>query len=444
MEKPSFILKGDICHSEKRTNLCIQNDGYVVCLEGKSQGVFPRIPGEYGKLKLFDYTGKLIIPGLTDLHAHAPQYGFRALGMDMELLDWLNTRAFPEEAKYADEAYARKAYTALVEDLKKGPNTRICFFATLHVKATLILMELLEKSGLVSMVGRVNMDRNSPGILTEKNAASSLAATREWLDACAGKTGGSAFRNTEPILTPRFIPSCSDSLMRGLSEIQKEYGLPLQSHLSENRKEIAWVKELCPESENYGGAYARFDLFGGGVPTIMAHCVWSGEKEIELLAKRNVFAAHCPQSNMNLSSGIAPVRRMLEAGVPMGLGSDVAGGTHTSIFRAMSDAIQVSKLRQALIAPGEKAITLEEAFWLGTAGGGAFFGGAGSFQRGCEFDALVIDDSNLKGPFELSIPERLERLIYLSDDRNITAKYIRGENILRPRKPEVSFTLPPG
>jgi guanine deaminase len=235
--------------------------------------------------------------------------------------------------------------------------------------------------------------------------------------------------------------------MRGLGEMRREYCLPVQSHLSENRKEIEWVKELCPRSGGYGAAYRDFGLFGGSAPTVMAHCVWSDEKEITLMAKQGVFAAHCPQSNTNLSSGIAPMRRLLEAGVPAGLGSDIAGGAHSSIFRAMVDAIQVSKLRQVLMQPGplpgidEKALTLEEAFYLGTAGGGAFFGNAaspdgegpgaaGSFEPGFDFDALVIDDADLAAPFELSIRDRLERVVYLSDERHIAAKYARGRKVL--------------
>jgi guanine deaminase len=309
-------------------------------------------------------------------------------------------------------------------------------------------MDLLEDSGLVCFVGKVNMDRNSPDYLREASAGASLEATREWLNAlgaaysaaCGDACG--AYKNVRPILTPRFLPSCSDELMAGLAEIQKEYALPLQSHLSENRKEIAWVRELCPESDGYGGAYAKRNLLGGSVPTIMAHCVWSDERETDLLAERKVFIAHCPQSNTNLASGIAPARRFLERGIPMGLGSDVAGGAHTSIFRAMTDAIQVSKLRRALIAEDDKPLGLEEAFWLGTAGGGAFFGKAapsagcsanfgatGSFEAGYDFDALVMDDVSLAAPRELSIRERLERLVYLGDERNIAAKYVRGKQL---------------
>ena len=430
-----FILKGDICWSSSPQTLETAENGCLLCLNGKSGGVFGEIPGQYSHLPVKDHSGKLIIPGLTDLHIHAPQFAFRALGMDMELLDWLNSHAFPEEAKYRETEYARKAYSRFVEHIKKGPNTRLCVFATIHSPGTLLLMDLLEESGLVSLVGKVSMNRNCPDFLREEGAAN---AAREWLEAFFRGRKEGRYKNTYPILTPRFIPSCTDELMKELNKIQAEYKLAVQSHLSENRKEVEWVKELIPGSESYSAAYDSFGLFGGGVPTIMAHCVWLGEKEMDLLADKGVYAAHCPQSNTNLSSGISPVRRFMEKCIPIGLGSDVAGGAHTSIFRAMTDAIQVSKLRHVLSAPQEKALTLEEAFYLGTAGGGSFFallqntdfGASGSFEKGIDFDAVIIDDSTLVSTERLGIRDRLERVVYLSDDRHIAGKYVRGVAVL--------------
>jgi guanine deaminase len=346
--------------------------------------------------------------------------------MDLELLDWLNTVTFPEEARYADPAYAQKAYSIFVEDLRKSATTRAAVFATLHVDATILLMNLLEASGLHTFVGKVNMDRNGSPALQEASARQSAGDTIRWLEQISGN-----YRNTRPILTPRFIPSCSDELMCLLSEIQKEYALPVQSHLSENQGEITWVQELCPASRFYGDAYNRFGLFGGeGCPTIMAHGVYSSEEELALMKKQGVFLAHCPQSNTNLSSGIAPVRQYLDAGISVGLGTDLAAGSSISMLRTMADAIQVSKLRWRLKDAQLKPLTLDEVFYMATLGGGAFFGRVGSFEKGYEFDAVILDDGNLPCPRPLSSRERLERLIYLSDDRNITGKYVSGMKLL--------------
>ena len=217
--------------------------------------------------------------------------------------------------------------------------------------------------------------------------------------------------------------------MRKLKEVQKKYDLPVQSHLSENQGEIAWVQELCPESRFYGDAYDQFGLFGGDVKTIMAHCVSSTEEEIELMRERGVYVAHCPESNTNLSSGVAPVRTYLDKGVNVGLGSDVAGGSKESIFYAMAHAVQVSKLRWRLQDTSLKPLTVEEAFYLGTMGGGSFFGKVGSFMEGYEFDALILDDSDIRHPQPLSLKERLERFIYLSDERHIKGKIVAGNRI---------------
>lgn len=421
----SFVLKGDILWSRTPQDMTIRENQYVVCEDGVCAGVFPTLPEHFASLPVHDYTGKLIIPGLVDLHAHAPQYAFRSLGMDLELLDWLDTQTFPQEARYADPDYARRAYTLFVDDLRRSSTTRAVLFGTLHVDATLTLMGLLEDSGLITRVGKVNMDRNSPDCLREESAAASLAATCQWLDGCRD------FTRSRPILTPRFIPSCSDALMEGLRDLQRETGLPVQSHLSENQGEIAWVSELCPDSTGYGDAYDRFGLFGGdGCPTIMAHCVWSDEAERARMKQNGVFVAHCPQSNVNLSSGIAPVRAFLNEGLSVGLGSDIAGGVHLSMLRAIADTIQVSKLRWRLQDASLAPITLPEAFYLATRGGGAFFGKVGAFESGFEFDALVLDDAMLPCPFGLSPLERLTRVVYLADDRAVTHKYVSGRKLM--------------
>lgn len=425
MKQKSFILKGDICFSESPTELKTKENGYLVCVDGISQGVFDKIPDEYKDFKLIDYTGKLIMPGLVDLHLHAPQYHYRGLGMDLELLDWLQTYTFPHEAKYVDVDYAKEAYERFIKDLVKGPNTRFSIFSTLHVPSTILLMDMMEESGLVSFVGKVNMDRNGTDELEEVGPEVSARKTREWLDDIKGK-----YERTFPILTPRFIPSCSDELMELLKKIQSEYKIPIQSHLSESPGEIEWVKELCPDSTCYGDAYEQFKMLGSkDAPTIMAHCVWSDEVEQNLLKERGVYIAHCPNSNMNLSSGIAPIRKYLNDGQNVGLGSDVAGGTHLSIFRAMSDAIQVSKLRWRLVDESLEALKVEEAFYLGTLGGGSFFGNVGSFKKGFEFDAIVLDDETYSPTKDWNIHQRLERTIYLSENNNILHKFVRGRKI---------------
>ncbi len=423
MTADCFAVKGNIFYSKDMVTIKVVPDGYIVCETGKVKGVYEVLPDELTHINIIDYGDRLIIPGLVDIHTHAPQYSFRGLGMDLELIDWLNQNAFPEEAKYSDMEYARRAYAIFVNDLKKSATTRACIFGTIHVDATIILMDLLEATGLKCMVGKVNMDRNSPEYICESGAGS-IENTKKWLRESADK-----YKNIRPILTPRFLPACSDWLLKELSHIRKEYGCPVQSHLSENIAEVEWVKALFPKARNYGDAYDSFGLFGKEAPTVMAHCVYTNGEEMKLIKKNGVFVAHCPESNINLSSGIAPVRAYINERIPVGLGTDMAAGSSNSIFKAMTKAIQVSKLKWKLADRSLKPLTIDEAFYLGTKGGGAFFGKVGSFEEGYEFDAVVLDDGNLLHPQPLTLKQRLERIIYLSDDRNIVAKYAAGKHI---------------
>jgi guanine deaminase len=217
--------------------------------------------------------------------------------------------------------------------------------------------------------------------------------------------------------------------MEGLGRLQAKYSIPAQSHLSENLSEIEWVKELCPGTSCYGDAYDQFGLLGSNGPAIMAHCVHSGEEEQQMMLDRGTFVAHCPQSNSDLSSGIAPIRQYLNKGIKVGLGSDVAGGHSYSIFEEMKEAIQVSKLRWRLVDQSLEPLTVQEAFYLGTKGGGEFFGKVGSLEDGYRFDAVIMDDSSIKYPRQLSIEERMERLIYLAEKAHVDAKYIDGVKV---------------
>ncbi len=425
MEK-SFAIKGDIAFSEGCDSFHAVQDGYLVCIDGVCSGVFETLPEMYRNLPVSDFSGKLIIPGLVDLHVHAPQFAYRGTGMDLELMDWLQQVAFPEETKYSDLCYADQAYAIFADAMKKSATTRAVMFSSRHREATELLMDKMEASGIVSYVGKVNMDREAPDPLREKNAAESAAETEKWLADVVGK-----YQNTYPIITPRFLPSCTNELLERLSEIIKRTGLPVQSHLSENLGEIALVKSLFPASKFYGDAYDSFGMFGGYAKTVMAHCVYSEESEISLMKERGVFVAHCPASNENISSGIAPVRKYLNDGLKIGLGSDVAGGETISMFRAVTDAIKVSKLYWRIIDNSSKPLTFDEAFWLGTKSGGAFFGKVGSFEPGYEFDAVVLDDSLLPHVSPMNIHQRVERAFYLGlDTIGISAKFARGVRVL--------------
>ena len=414
------LLKGDIVHAPVLGVLETIPDGALLLDDdGTICEVLHEQPQDFDG-EVFDCTGKLIMQSFADMHLHAPQFPNVGTGMDLPLLDWLKTYTFPVEAKFADLSYARRVYRRLARDLIANGTTRVCMFSSLHTDATLVLMEELERAGVTGFVGKVNMDRNG-GENLQETTGDSIRETQRWLKEC------SRFTHIKPILTPRFVPSCSDALMQGLGELAARRGLPVQSHLSENLGEIALVQSLCPQTDFYAEAYDRCGLLSQ--PCIMAHCVHCPPEEQDLLQARGVFIAHSPLSNSNLSSGIAPVSAYLARGLRVGLGSDLAAGETENLFRVMAEAIRVSKLRWRLADDSASPLTVAQAFYLATRGGGAFFGEVGCFEPGFALDAVVLDDSALVHPQELTPNERLERCIYLADERHIAAKYVAGTRL---------------
>lgn len=418
------IYKGNILFTKTQHRFEIIENGYIVVENEKVVDVYTTLPAAYEQAKIIDYSGKLIIPGMNDMHVHAPQFRNLGIAMDMELLPWLQNYTFPEEMKFADVDYADKMYRRFIKSLWKVGTTRTVAFGTVHKEATAHLMKLMQSAGMGGMIGKVNMNRNCPDELCE-TVEDAITDAQELMDVWDKKDN-----LVRPILTPRFIPSCTPEMLKALGDFAMSHNLKVQSHLSENKGEIAWVKELEPESNCYGDAYNRYNLFGQ-TPTLMAHCCYTEGEELELMRKNQVFVVHCPTSNCNLGSGKSPVRNFLENNIPVALGSDVSGGHDLSIFKIMVYAIQVSKLWYARSDKQMPFLTLPEVFYMATKSGGSFFGKVGSFEPGYEFDALIIDDTELNHD-NYSLLERLERFIYIGDDRQIEHRYVRGKRIDEP------------
>ena len=432
--KKKSIYKAHILYTKKPGRFEVIENGYVaVSADGRVTGVAADLASvqrstpnaqrlDSEEAEVTDFGDRLLIPAMNDLHVHAPQYRNQGIAMDLELLPWLQQYTFPEEMKFADTGYAERMYRRFVSDLRRFGTMRACVFATIHTESTRLLMRLFQEAGMGALVGKVAMNRNCPEGLSE-SVEDMVQGYEELIgDRFEEKSDGLV----RPIVTPRFIPSCTPEMLRACGELAARYQLPVQSHLSENKDEIALVKELEPESTSYGDAYDRYGLFGQ-TPTVMAHCVWSEGEELQLMKRRNVMVAHCPTSNFNVASGMAPIRQFLSEGLRVGLGSDISGGHNLSIFQTMVYAIQVSKMHYQQ-NHDRPFLTLSEAFWLATKSAGSFFGLVGSFEPGYEFDALVIDDSDLNHD-NYSLLQRLERYIYLGDDRQIEHRFCRGKAI---------------
>ena len=420
------IYKAHILFTKQQDRFEVFENGYVAVDDsGRVIGVASSLDQlDTTDAELIDFGNRLLIPAMNDMHVHAPQVHNQGVAMDLELLPWLQNYTFPEEAKYADIQYAERMYRRFLHTQWLFGTMRSVVFGTVHTESTRLLMQLYQEAGMGALVGKVAMNRNCPDNLSEDVEAA--VEGNERLIAEFNKPDALV----RPIITPRFVPSCTPELLQACGELAKKYRLPVQSHLSENTSEIAWVAELEPESESYGAAYDQYGLFGQ-TPTIMAHCVWTQGKELELMRRNGVMVAHCPTSNFNIASGMAPIRTFLQEGLRVGLGSDISGGHDLNMFRMLVYAIQVSKMQYQ--QNHEKAfLTLPEIFWIATKSAGSFFGKVGSFEPGYEFDALVIDDDVLH-PDEYSLLHRLERFIYLGDDRQILHRFCRGKEVLEPR-----------
>lgn len=416
------VIKGNIVSTSGFGELKIIENGFLVLDDiGKIVTVTNQLTKEQELLPLVDYKEHLILHSFADMHLHAPQYPMLGMGMDLSLLDWLNTYTFEMEARFADKEYARTVYQKLAADLINWGTTRVVMFSSLHTEATWILMEELEKAGVTGYVGKVNMDRNG-GKQLQETTEESKQETLRWLDGCT------RFHFIKPILTPRFTPSCTDELMDWLGELAKERQLYIQSHMNENLEEIQLVKELVPDCDRYWQTYAKHQMWKDH--TIMAHCVHIDEQEITALKKANVVVAHCADSNINICSGIAPIRRLVKEGVWVTLGSDIAGGAQLSMAEVITMTIRSSKIRAMQKKEKEAFLSVAEGYYLGTVSGHKYFGAGEGFCIGDPLHAIVVDDSDrISLGREISVKERFERIIYRMKKENIIAVYSEGREV---------------
>ena len=413
------ILKGNIVAAPELGKLDIVENGYLVAVDGIIEGIYETLPEKYAGCEVEDCGKDLILQTFSDMHLHAPQYAMLGMGMDMPLIDWLNTYTFPTEAHFADPEVARPIYKKLAEELVSNGTTRVVMFSSLHRESTLVLMEELEKAGVTGYVGKVNMDRNG-GENYQETTQESMDETVKWIEQCN-------FEHVKPVITPRFTPTCTNELMEFLGKLAAEKDLPIQSHLSENTGEIAWVKELHPDCQQYWETYAKYNMWNDR--TVMAHCVWSDERERKAIKDAGVWVCHCASSNEDLISGYAPIRVMLDEGVRVVLGSDIAGGDHISMFDNVTASIRASKARRIMTNWETDFLTVAEAYYLGTSAACEFFGEKPGFAAGNPLHAIVVCDNDLPDVRERTTQERFERSMYRRQKDAIRAVYSAGRKV---------------
>ena len=362
----------------------------------------------------------LITPGFFDTHLHAPQ--LEMIGSyGGHLLDWLNRYTFPTEAKFSDPKHAEVIARAIFDELLRNGTVCALIFSTIHYEATDIFFAEAERRGFRGIIGKAMMDRNAPAALLE-NAKESYDASRRLLLKWH-KRGLLRYA-----ITPRFAPTSTPELLALAGNLKREFrDAYVHTHISENTTEVLWVQELFPEAE-YADVYDRYGLLDE--LTVLAHGVYLTEEELDLLSRRKARIAHCPNSNLFLGSGLFRLHRVLNAGVVVGLGTDIGAGTTPSMFTAMADAYKVQQVQGVSLTP-------VELWYLATLGGARALSldqETGSLEAGKSADFLILDLRatpliSMRSQRATSVEELLSGLIFMGDDRTIKNVVIAGREV---------------
>lgn len=335
----------------------------------------------------------ILAPGFIDTHLHAPQWTQRGVGLDLPLDRWLDDYTFPLESSFVDTSMAELVWHAMVPELLSVGTTTAVYYSSVHEGATQALAEACVRFGQRAFVGRVAMDHpdNTPPNYRDASAAEGVAASRRSIDAIDA-VGGEL---VQPIITPRFIPSCSDDLLAGLGRLAAETGVRIQTHCSESIWEHHYVLDRFGASD--AEALASFGLLTDH--TVLAHSVHISDNDRSTLIDHGAGVSHCPLSNSYFGDAVFPARRHLDAGLRIGLGTDVAGGPEHSMRATCGHAVTSSRILEAGVDPGRSTwhrpgerIDTTAAFFLATLGGADLLGiDAGLLAPGRVFDAVAID-----------------------------------------------------
>jgi guanine deaminase len=387
--------------------------------------------------------GQILLPGLIDLHVHAPQWPQLGKALDVPLEDWLQKYTFPLEARYADLAYAAPVYESLVAGLLANGTTTALYFATIHLPATKRLAEICLRRGQRALIGLVAMDdpEQCPDDYRAASAEQAAADTRALIDHIRALPGNESGL-VRPAITPRFIPSCTDDLLHRLGALARETGCHVQTHCSESDWEHGFVLERCGVTD--AAALAGFGLLSRR--TILAHGNFLTDNDLELIRQAGAGIAHCPLSNIYFANAVFPLRHAMRRGAHVGLGTDIAGGPSASMFDSARMAVAASRSLEGGVdgrsppdrrgRPGSR-IGAIEAFWLATAGGGiALDLPIGLFRAGYQFDAIVIDANRAASDLRVypgdSPEDLLQKIIYNAGKADIVQAWVAASRANAP------------
>lgn len=441
----NHVIRATCVHAPRRGALDIIEDALVLV---DADGRIARVvaPDEDGRHALIDEARasgrfthiaapEFLIPGLVDLHIHAPQWPQLGKALHVPLEVWLQQETFPLESRYADTAFATSVYHSLVSALLSHGTTTGVYYATIHDEATRVLADTCIELGQRAVVGRVAMDHpeQCPDFYRDESVDSALRGTEELIHYLGQAGGGRVL----PAVTPRFIPSCTDELLRGLGDLAGRHACHVQTHCSESDWQHEHVRHRmgCSDTEALHG----FGLVGR--QSVLAHATLLGDSDMDLIARQGAGVAHCPLSNIYFSSAVFPLRRALEKGLRVGLGTDISGGPSPSLFDVSRHAVHASRMLEQGVDPNlpalergvaESRIDFLEAFHLVTAGGADVLDiPTGRFESGFHFDALRINpDAEDGGIFRFdgmdSAEDLVQKTLYGATRNNVSCVWVGG------------------
>ncbi len=448
--KIEFGVYGNAIHTRKLGE--IENlDNVVITVDepGVIEGVLKPEDTQYESVKSsLESNGKLfrlndgqyLLPGLVDLHIHAPQWPQLGKALHLPLYQWLNEYTFPLEAKYTDFMYAQSVYSSLVDTLLANGTTTAVYFGTIHLAATQCLVDICMERGQRAVVGKVVMDNKDecPDYYRDASTQTAIDDTRTFIEYVLKKNSG-AFAKVKPAVTPRFIPSCTDEGLTALGALVNEYDCHVQTHCSESDWEHGYVLNRHCMTDT--GSLYNFDLVTD--KTVLAHCNFIDDADMDIIKSAQAGISHCPLSNYYFSNAVFPARRALDKDLLVGMGTDVSGGPSASILDNCSHAINASRALEEGVNPALSAdergtpntrLDFKEAFWMATSGGAqALKLNIGQFTTGYAFDAVLIDttikDSNLVIWPGDTRDDVLEKIIYSARRQNIRRVWVQGKPV---------------
>ncbi|EKX54139.1 hypothetical protein GUITHDRAFT_156924 [Guillardia theta CCMP2712] len=367
----------------------------------------------------------MLVPGFIDTHIHAPQYSYTGTATDLPLMDWLQKYTFPAESSLRDVETAKRVYSSVIDRTLRNGTTCALYFATIHLQSCIAFAELAASRGQRAYIGKVCMDSLAPADYIE-STEESLESTERFIQSVRGL--GSEL--VHPVVTPRFIPSCSMELLNGLGALADRYDCHVQSHISESLDEIAMVKSRYPHLKSDTTIFDTCGLLHD--KTIMAHGVHLDDEDLRTLRQRGTSISHCPLSNFFFADGVLPTAKIVALGNKVALGTDVAGGYSPSMLNSMRNAVIAHQVtRNFAPIKSDELLDWRHAFHLATMGGAKALGiegQVGTLEAGKSFDAVLLDAA--RGGIDVwdsdSSMHLLEKLINLGSEVNVAMVWVKG------------------